>query len=115
MRISMMNEDQLRELDVASLCFANVQGPGREKALGEIERREVFASDEMRLIQNRRVAIGMTEDALACSWGKPHKINRSTGGWGTRAQWIYPSTDTSLDASRTYIYVENGRVSAWQD
>lgn len=61
-------------------------------------------------ILNGQVVIGMKDDELLASWGRPVEINQSVGPWGIHEQWIYgrfPYNDT-------YIYLENGRVVSWQ-
>jgi hypothetical protein len=59
--------------------------------------------------QRRRegVSIGMTQaDALASSWGRPEKVNRTTTVRGEREQWVYPGG---------YLYFENGILTAIQN
>lgn len=51
--------------------------------------------------------IGMTEAMLLDSWGTPEEINRTVTANLTRKQYVYPSYQ--------YVYVENGKVVAWQD
>ena len=36
-----------------------------------------------------RVWIGMTEEMLRDSWGKPDKIEKNVENWGTFTQWYY--------------------------
>lgn len=50
--------------------------------------------------------IGMSETQLLETKGEPNKINVTQGSWGTHKQLIY--------ADNQYIYVENGKVTAWQ-
>ncbi|GGE82108.1 hypothetical protein [Massilia psychrophila] len=54
------------------------------------------------------VSIGMTPGQVrASNWGKPDKINRSTGSYGVHEQWVY--------GSNSYIYLENGFVRSIQN
>ncbi|MCF1753383.1 hypothetical protein [Mariniradius sediminis] len=55
----------------------------------------------------KEVWIGMTEDMLLDSWGEPEEINRTVTATLVRKQYVYPG--------QKYIYVENGKVTAWQD
>lgn len=67
-----------------------------------------FTEYELKLIAERKIAIGMSEAALVRSWGKPTKINRSAFG---ADQWIYERDA----ASSQYVYVENSVVTNWQN
>jgi hypothetical protein len=51
--------------------------------------------------------IGMTEEMLLDSWGQPEDINSTVTRYGSRKQYVY--------GSGQYVYVENGKVEAWQD
>lgn len=53
------------------------------------------------------VSLGMSqEDAVDSSWGKPRKINRSIGSYGTHEQWVYDGG---------YLYFENGVLTSIQN
>lgn len=53
------------------------------------------------------VSIGMSEqDALDSMWGRPNKINRTTGRWGVHEQWVYDGG---------YLYFENGTLTSIQN
>ena len=60
------------------------------------------------VILRHKFYIGMSEDALIESLGRPNDINVSVGSWGTHKQYIYGGYDG------TYIYVENGKVTSYQ-
>lgn len=54
------------------------------------------------------VSIGMTaSQVLASNWGKPKKVNRTSGRFGTHEQWVYGGTN--------YLYLQNGVVTAIQN
>ncbi|MGX9221701.1 hypothetical protein ACWV27_27055 (plasmid) [Massilia varians] len=54
------------------------------------------------------VKVGMnSEQVRQSSWGKPLKVNRSTGAYGVHEQWVY--------GEGNYIYFENGRVTSFQN
>jgi hypothetical protein len=55
-------------------------------------------------VLKRQVQIGMEQARMA--WGRPEKINRRVGSWGTHEQWVYGST---------YLYFENGILRSFQD
>ncbi|MDZ4340854.1 MAG: hypothetical protein U1E51_00255, partial [Candidatus Binatia bacterium] len=57
-------------------------------------------------ILERKVEIGMTAEQVTLSWGKPQRVNRTVGGWGSHEQWIYGST---------YLYFENDKLTSFQE
>jgi len=78
-----------------------------ESARDELTRRRALTVDEWHLVDSGTVKIGMSELGLLCTMGDPAKVNRTVTAAGTRKQYVY-----SLGA---YVYVENGRVVAFQD
>lgn len=52
-------------------------------------------------IIKREIMIGMTEEMVKLSWGKPDKINTSSYG---SDQWIY---------NNRYLYFENSKLKSW--
>lgn len=79
----------------------------RQSAIkSELMKRKVFSEQEWGLIEGRKLQLGMSELALICSWGDAER-NRSVGPWGEHIQYVYPSG--------VYVYVQNGKVTSWQD
>lgn len=64
-------------------------------------------------VLERKYWIGMNVMELAYSLGIPNKINESDYGLGVNQQWIYYKD--SYGASAYYIYVENSKVTSYQD
>jgi hypothetical protein len=58
------------------------------------------------LICEERVRIGMTEQELLFSWGKPKKVNQTIVEGKSTKQFIY---------SKGYVYVDNGVVTGLQN
>jgi endogenous inhibitor of DNA gyrase (YacG/DUF329 family) len=56
-------------------------------------------------IGNKEVQIGMTPEQTISSWGKPERVNETTGTWGTREQWVYHDR---------YLYFDNGVLKSFQ-
>jgi hypothetical protein len=80
--------------------------PRIPQLLAQAEREERAAQAAAR--KREGVHIGMTQDeVLASSWGKPEHINRTTFASGTHEQWVY--------GSRSYLYFENGKLTAVQN
>lgn len=77
-----------------------------EKAVAAQKKSEAIA--EAKLRKSRGVRIGMTpEEAIASSWGKPQKINRTTTRRGTREQWVY--------GGGNYLYFEDDILVSYQN
>jgi len=58
-------------------------------------------------ILSNKIWIGMTEEMLLDSWGSPNDINRTVTKYTNKSQYVY--------GLGQYIYVENGKVTAWQN
>ncbi|MHB8058418.1 MAG: hypothetical protein ACYDHC_11060 [Desulfuromonadaceae bacterium] len=66
-----------------------------------------FSKKALKAIKSSKIYMGMTARDVRVSWGPPKKVNRTVGNWGTHEQWVY--------SENTYIYIENGKVTSWQD
>lgn len=82
-----------------------------------IKEKEVRKKEEERMLAEygrvqvnkmkaRKFWIGMNKEMLEFAIGEPENIKKSVGSWGTHEQWIYKSG--------TYIYIENGKVTSYQ-
>ena len=70
-----------------------------------------FSEQEKKAILAHEIFIGMSRDALIASWGEPNDINTSVGSWGKHEQMVYPGKSRH---KHTYVYVENGTLTSWQ-
>lgn len=85
------------------------------KELTEDEkRRQIFVQNHPNLSSQDRkdilagnIRIGMTREMVIASWGEPKDINRTVGTYGVHEQFIY--------YSGTYVYIQNGKLTSWQD
>jgi hypothetical protein len=59
-------------------------------------------------IYNSEVWVGMTEEMLIDSWGRPNNKNVTETVFGKSEQWVYRRGSFNSD----YVYVENGKVTA---
>lgn len=59
-----------------------------------------------------QIDIGMTKEMCREAMGKPTTINTTRTAYGTQEQWVYES---KYDYKTTYIYFENGKITAIQD
>ncbi len=78
---------------------------GSRVARAELERRNALSENEWRLVDDSRVAVGMSEIALICSRGRA-RVNRTVTVQGEHKQFVYGDA---------FVYVEQGRVVAFQD
>lgn len=62
---------------------------------------------EQAAAQRNEIFIGMSEEGLRASWGGPNDINRTVTEHGEHKQYVYPGG--------RYVYVEDGKVTGWQD
>ncbi len=67
----------------------------------ELKRRKAFTRREWSLIEKKEIRVGMSKNALLCSWRFPTEINRSSYG---PDQYVYHGQ---------YVYVSGNRVTAW--
>jgi len=81
------------------------------------EHPEELSEEFKTAILAGELVIGMTEEHVVVCLGRPYEINKSTGNWGTRSQWVYidPSIyDFHISQKYAYVYFENGKVTSWQ-
>ena len=63
---------------------------------------------------NGNVQIGWSKAMCKEAWGKPDKINTTTGSWGVHEQWVYEySSEYSYDIF--CLYFENGVLTTIQE
>jgi hypothetical protein len=56
------------------------------------------------------LAKGISEEDVIHIYGEPTKRNVTTYSFGTHEQWIYESSSSLIK----YVYLENGKVTAWE-
>lgn len=93
-------------MDAEELCIA-FYAHRYDSARVELGKRHVLSDIEWHLITTGKIAIGMSETALMCSWGNPEHVNRTLTARTTRKQYVYRGNQL--------VYVENGLVTAIQD
>jgi len=77
----------------------------RETALNELLSRHPDWNWE--LIQRKRIQTGMTDHEVRLSWGNPYQINHES----QRDRWVH--VWVSRFSTIKNVYIENGRVTAW--
>ena len=66
-------------------------------------------------IINSGIALGMTEEQVIYSWGRPENTSRSVGSWGIHEQWSYEVSFLHRRYSDTYLYFEDGILTSYSD
>ena len=109
-RISMMSPEDLKFESNNALC-RGYSFSKSDKLKMVIKDRNLFTENDWALIENGQIRIGMSEEGLICSWGLPLSgVNKSVGSWGVRKQYVY-----GMNSRRPYVYVQDGKISSWQD
>jgi hypothetical protein len=91
---------------VTDLCdIYRARAVGAELAYAELKRRKTFNATELGLIREHKIQIGMSERALICSWGNS-EVNDTVTQYNVHRQYVY--------FDNTFVYVDDGRVTAYQ-
>ena len=114
----------ISEMSIADVCVLFKQNKARQNAgafvrfianapynpqyAEELERRKFFTDEEMTLIREEKIEMGMRSELLRCIFGYPSDINRTVTQYGTSEQWVFRNSDW-------YVYVEDGVVTSWQN
>jgi hypothetical protein len=67
--------------------------------------------DELKGVAERKYWIGMDYRLLLLSIGTPDSVNTTQTMFGGTSQWVY----NWAGGSSNYFYIENGKVTSWQD
>jgi len=73
------------------------------------EKHTLWSNDDCNTIAEKKIHIGMTEDQVRVAWGKPYRINTTTGSYGEHAQWVMHDSIHS-----DYLYFDNGVLTSIQ-
>lgn len=106
-----VSDANIPAMDSVALCarYAITRQP---EIRAEIARRHVLTDEELMAADAKRIAIGMSDLQLLCSWGWTPIVNTTSGAWGVHRQYVYrPCSDCSAD----YVYTENHRITAIQN
>lgn len=79
-----------------------------EKKAVALYEKYYWPKNECMAVAQNQVFIGMSEQQLVASKGKPRNVNRTSTAWSITEQWVYGSFGP-------FIYLENGVVTAVQD
>lgn len=107
----------LTDAEIHDPKYRNKDGTYRSSYLCKIIKL-ADTINKYRTNNNTGVAVlGMTKEQVIAAKGEPNDKNYTVGSWGTHEQWMYGGycrvTKTYVSAS--YLYFENGILTAWQD
>lgn len=112
-RLIVRTEDGTEGFVDVAVSGTNVSGRIREFGhfdhyFMEVDPRTIYKwPDEIwTIIEDHKVAIGMTKEQVKMSWGEPATINKTLNASGRSEQWVYNSG--------SYVYLDNGVVAAIQ-
>ena len=100
-------ELKIKQQDEAAALKRKQQAEAEARERAECAKRNELPPAEVALVAKQQIQLGMSRAALLCSWGQPNRDNRTVGSWGVHEQFVY-------EYGR-YVYVENGKVTSWQD
>ena len=110
-------QEQVYKLDVAKMTIPELcseyrsQGSATYRARfkkavsAEIMKRNVWSKMEWDLIQRHRIAIGVSEKLVRCSWGEPISVKTKTASHEVIRIMVY---------SNSYVYLNNDIVMTIQ-
>ena len=116
--------ENVGQIEDLKLCGLYAFKKGDPVIRGELLRRGIITEEELHSADEKKIFRGMSECGLLASWSDPSwkqgtynlvycgTVNRSMGSWGVHKQYVYRRCGRSYSAS--YVYVENGRVTSWQ-
>lgn len=81
------------------------QAEAREAAKRRLEEYVQAHPEYRKEILDHQITLGMSQDDVIASWGKPEHVNTTVTAYGRHEQWVY---------GNQYVYFEDGRVSAVQ-
>jgi len=112
-QLAKMDQEQLKTVTYYQLIDALwAYKAGNQLISNEAISWGLITKEDVGQISRREIKIGMSEQALIASWGKPTKINKTVGNLGVHKQYIYGSY--SKYEKPKYVYIDNGKVTSWQ-
>lgn len=79
----------------------------------EILRRKLLSDEDMALVEQKKLRLGMSKCAMYASWGRPDRENRTVHANGVHIQHIFNAGYKYIRP--TYVYTDGDTVTAWQD
>ncbi|MDD2319132.1 MAG: hypothetical protein PHO83_03675 [Geobacteraceae bacterium] len=72
------------------------------------QKHPSWANDICNMVAKKEIRIGMTAGQVRAAWGKPYRINTSTGSYGEHEQWVMSEYGSD------YCYFKNGILTSIQ-
>jgi hypothetical protein len=90
------------QLDAFSVCQSRHSAAVAALAL----KHPDWSDDAIAIVACHRVVVGMSQEQLLASWGRPEQVNRTVVGSSASDQLVY--------SDNNYVYIENGVVTSYQ-
>ena len=103
-----------------------------------------LSSQDKRMVEQGKIRVGMTQDAVYLAWGKPHAVSKGGSSGGSTERWTYTGqtpvwsnqfnvgygggfghcygpyydygpTITYVPYTAGTVHFRNGRVSKWEE
>ncbi|MDD5005824.1 MAG: hypothetical protein PHS93_04900 [Candidatus Omnitrophica bacterium] len=108
-----LSDDKIYTLTRTLSAYINTEEDRKVLREEMIKRHPEWTPAMKALVEEGRIAIGMLEEQVLSSWGKPKNINKNAGPQGVFEQWLYGGGHISYDTTY-YVYLQNGVVVSWQ-
>lgn len=106
--VATLSDDELIQKASAFRDTPWIQMETGAELFKEAERRGLIRPDYSGAAYMGNLKLGMNRnEAYIAMGGLPSKTNRTVGQWGVHEQLVY--------LSGAYVYLENGKVTGWQD
>lgn len=93
-----------------NLLFDTYVGEGHRLdclSKADLSSKYKLTSKDKEAIKKQTYFIGMSDNALVLSFGRPSKVNRTVNSQGASEQWVY--------GMNKYFYFKGGKLKSWQD
>ncbi len=114
-------EQERYDLPVPENYGASVYGELTEQQKEDFLKNEKkYDGTMISLILQKKPQIGMTEEQIHYSVGKPNYVNRTGTRLGVTEQWVYTTWHTGIygggySTPYLYLYFEDGKLTSWQN
>lgn len=88
---------------------AAAEEPLTEKGKKVKQKHPDWSNRVSNSVGDKKIFIGMTDHQVIAAWGPPHKVNTTTGTYGSHEQWVMHDSPDS-----DYVYFQNGILTSIQ-
>lgn len=96
-------------LEAGRVLRANADSEYRQAVIGRVKNNGWIDSQDYGSITSRKPRVGMSLCGVLAALGRPNDTNKTVTAAGEHWQLIYRSP------RRMYVYLDNDRVTGWQE